>query len=291
MTQATAFLTHGGQAPGFTAAESLCLFRYPMGDITVAGQAEDPSLTQVFYYPGTATPDWTLIAMWADTLKAQGVTRRVLILPYLPGARGDKDTPATARVNATLAAATGITHLITVDPHSPVWLDEFTRAAPEATTVVLPLGDIVGPLARAGDIRGIIAPDEGARGRATEVAQAAGGLPVAVASKVRDQATGRLSNYEITLPEEMTTGPLLAVDDICDGGGTFMLLMESLPADIEVDLWVTHGGFTKGTTALSETFRTIYTTDSIYSTPLPGASVDVTTLLPHFARLISTITP
>jgi ribose-phosphate pyrophosphokinase len=60
------------------------------------------------------------------------------------------------------------------------------------------------------------------------------------------------------------------VDDICDGGYTFIELAKALEArlepyfgaDFKLDLWVSHGLFTKGYQDLSWHYDTIETTNS-----------------------------
>lgn len=59
----------------------------------------------------------------------------MLVAPYLPSARGDHDPTDDARVAAHLTAATGIKHIVTVDPHSPVWADEARRGGTAVTVI------------------------------------------------------------------------------------------------------------------------------------------------------------
>ena len=63
--------------------------------------------------------------------------------------------------------------------------------------------------------------------------------------KVRDQATGYITHYTlIGRPSER----VLIIDDICDGGKTFEILAKDLyeAGAKEVNLFVTHGIFSKG---------------------------------------------
>jgi len=68
--------------------------------------------------------------------------------------------------------------------------------------------------------------------------------------KVRDQLTGNITSYAlIGDPKDKN---VLIVDDICDGGATFILLAKELydRGAKEVNLFVTHGLFSKGTRLL-----------------------------------------
>lgn len=102
---------------------------------------------------------------------------------------------------------------------------------------------------------GIIAPDEGAKLRYS--------LPtVGCGDKVRNQSTGEVIDYKFSFSEHVDPGAkLLVVDDICDGGRTFIELAKCLP-DYELYLYVSHGIFSKGFDELKKYYKHIYTTDS-----------------------------
>jgi ribose-phosphate pyrophosphokinase len=111
----------------------------------------------------------------------------------------------------------------------------------------------------------VIAPDAGAVLRAQEVADILG-VPVLTATKSRDPETGRLSNFHAPegLDNSLENVKYLIVDDICDGGGTFIGLAEALGIySDQLDLYVSHGVFSKeATTVLPEYFGDIFTTNS-----------------------------
>ncbi|MDD4865644.1 MAG: hypothetical protein PHQ28_00450, partial [Mycobacterium sp.] len=271
------------------------VFTYPLGDITVrpisgTGPIPGPQLLQV----NRSAVDWTVVAEWS-TLAGRLLPEqsRVLALPYLPSARGDKDVPSPAVVNATVAAATGITDIVTIDPHSPVWLAALRRANPRIHQHTLPLADIVGRALSADEgspqYRGVISPDQGAVGRATDVARLLG-LAIYVAGKHRDPKTGNLTHY--SLDGDLGPGRYLVVDDIFDGGGTFALLAGAVPDGVELDLWVTHGGFTKPnfSAAARAPYRRIYTTDSLGSAVAAAHQdnqIRVTPLAPWIAAAVT----
>ncbi len=264
------------------------VFSYPMGDTTVR-RVKDREVhggTQVMWV-SSPTPDWSLIYAWADLLRE--FDRRVLVLPYLPSARGDKDSPSPAHANAVLAAKSGITDIVTLDPHSSVWLDTFRAASEHKVSVhMVDLPSLVSRyIPRLLELDGVIAPDAGARGRAGAVAEALS-LPLLTASKHRDPHTGKLSMY-IAPREAVEGGAYLVVDDICDGGGTFLLLADAMPANVEMHLWVSHGGFTKGVNALAHQYTTIYTTDSLRSAAENSVGfgfVNVVPLLPVITSIV-----
>lgn len=201
------------------------------------------------------------LAMWNDTLYLhEHETWRVLILPYVPGARADRGTPWGADVYTDFIAKLDLDQIIIFDPHSPVVVELLDN---ENLTVVNSdeLFDQVTMRAVLNQYNGIIAPDKGAVERATAVAQIAN-LPVFTATKHRDEATGKLSNFSIEGLEE--DGIYLIVDDICDGGGTFLGLAEASGLQYgSLDLYVSHGVFSKDALFnLSLKFEYVYTTNS-----------------------------
>ena len=267
-------------------AEPIEVFAYPMGDVTVrrVGDVELSPGVQVLWVR-TPAPDWSVVFNWASLVG--GARRRGLVMPYLPSARGDKDLPSPARTNARLAGLAGITDLITVDPHSTVWLDAMSAVDPAIDRWELDLATIVADaVAGSGPYQGVIGPDAGSKVRASLVADRLD-IPVFIASKSRDQATGKLKGYQA--PDGVQTGRYLVVDDICDGGGTFALLRDAMPGQVSLDLWVTHGGFTgpeHSRKALSGYYR-VHTTDSLPSARNPG--FHITDLTPYITQTIRRI--
>ncbi|RUP02924.1 MAG: ribose-phosphate pyrophosphokinase [Mycobacterium sp.] len=266
--------------------EPIEVFAYPMGDVTVR-RTDDAELSpgvQVLWVR-TPAPDWSVVFNWASLVGDSD--RRVLVMPYLPSARGDKDLPSPARTNARLAALSGITDIVTVDPHSTVWLVALSAANPAVGRWELDLATIVGDaVAASGPYQGVIGPDAGSKARASLVGEQLE-IPVLIASKSRDQATGKLKGYQA--PDGVQTGRYLVMDDICDGGGTFALLRDAMPPEVTLDLWVTHGGFTgpeHSRKALSG-YRRVHTTDSLSGAR--DAHVHITRLAPYVTQTIRRI--
>lgn len=192
-----------------------------------------------------------------DSIHMQGGWIRHLVLPYVPGARQDRinrtgDWLYTAWSIADMINSRNFGKVSILDPHSDVIYKYIKRIH------VFPLSKVVENL-DGSYYSGIIAPDKGAGERAGEVATAMG-LDVFYASKTRDVSTGKLSGFSVSLPQ----GHYLVVDDICDGGGTFVGLGEKIVEQgATADLYVTHGIFAKGVEGLRKFYKNIYTTDSL----------------------------
>jgi ribose-phosphate pyrophosphokinase len=251
---------------GFTTQEPFSAFTYPAGEPEIKVADFNPDLYDyhVADLRGADSNDIITLAMWAD---AVGADKKVLILPYLPGARKDRGTPIGAIVYAGLINSLHIDKVITLDPHSfimPDALDNLT-IFPFQRIIKREIQDKTSD-SRPQPYVGVIAPDKGAHDRAAAAALVMG-VPVYTAGKTRDFATGKLTGFhmEDELPD---TGKFLVVDDIIDGGRTFVGLAEAIHSKqpgVELDLWVTHGIFSKGLDTLLEHFLTIHTTDSFPS--------------------------
>jgi ribose-phosphate pyrophosphokinase len=238
------------------------IFQFPGGESHINFH---PTATQQVAYLQTADGnDLMELAMWADAVKRSAKYASLLVMPYIPGARADRGVPFGAKVYANFINSMGIDQIISLDPHSDVAPALYERMT------IFPLGKLPFFQESKGKYTGVIAPDLGARKRAELIAGRLG-VPVYQAMKHRDFATGKLSGFgcEI-LPKLDANGAaphFLLVDDICDGGGTFIGLAKTLLDQQQIysgqlDLWVTHGIFSQGVDDLSKFFTTIYTTDS-----------------------------
>jgi len=229
-------------------------FQFPGGEAHVV--LEPTATVQVAFVQGAEGDDLMMLAMWADACKRHRGLRTVLALPYLPGARQDRGTPLGAKVYADFINSLGIDDVVCIDPHSDV-----APALYDRLTIVpltdLPIWDTLKDTYKA-----VIIPDVGAAKRAQAVADKLG-VPTIQAGKKRDFATGKLSGF--TCETVLSDGRYLVVDDICDGGGTFLGLASVLldtTNDVVLDLWVTHGIFSKGMGDLCSQYAEVYTTDS-----------------------------
>lgn len=87
-------------------------------------------------------------------------------------------------------------------------------------------------------------------------------------SKVRDANTGKLSGFKIENPEVIDNNPdlpLIVVDDLCDGGGTFAGIateIRKVDPKRKLCIYVTHMVNPKGITTLSDNYDEVYFTNS-----------------------------
>jgi len=260
---------------GFTIDSPLSAFTFPGGEAHITG-TERLSGYDILYHiadlRGADSHELLQLAMWADALKLESPNvPRVLILPYLPGARADKVPTRGAAVYADFLCGLGFSQIISVDPHSsamPGFFESISGSKWKSPLTVYPFERIIMRVVGNHGVAdtyqhpyvGVIAPDKGAVRRSTRAANVLR-VPVFLAEKTRDFTTGKLSGF--TCEDLPAKGKLLIVDDICDGGGTFNGLAETINIGKDrLDLWVTHGIFSKGIATLSENFGKIYTTNS-----------------------------
>ncbi len=191
--------------------------------------------------------------------------RRRLVIPYFPFARQDRVMqPAEAfslKAMARLVNGLGFDEVVVCDPHSDVTaaLIDNVRLIPQIELVTNHAA--LRELFKKKPI--VVAPDAGAAKKAFSVAQAFG-LPFLAASKVRDTATGAILRTELHAAGTLAEADVLIVDDICDGGRTFIELAKVLRQHraARVFLYVTHGLFSQGIGVFADLLDGIFTTDS-----------------------------
>ena len=211
---------------------------------------------------------------WFDACKDRGVQMPELVLPMIPGARQDRLNPEgdylfTAKSVAREINMRGFPKVIVLDPHSDVAPALIDRCR------VIHAHEVIDP--PAGKYSLVVSPDAGAEKRASLVAKKLG-TPLLHAWKTRDVETGEIAGFgaeHYSPRQEDYEKPILVVDDICDGGGTFIGLGLMLAARgfKTIDLWTTHGLYTQGTENLLKVFRHLYCSDSYDSHLREGAIV------------------
>lgn len=111
--------------------------------------------------------------------------------------------------------------------------------------------------------------------------------------KSRDQATGKIEKMRLAIPLTWTKGySVLLVDDICDGGATFVRAASILKNGWDVEklaLYTTHGIYSKGVEILYEMgYDKIITTNSRLSADSKDTNVTVLDCVPVIKEAMST---
>ena len=204
-----------------------------------------------------------------DALKRMGVKELELLLPYFPGARQDRvmvsGEPLTVKVYADLINAQGFQKVSIYDPHS-----EVTSALLNQVAVISNHEFVKKCIGDKKDYL-LISPDGGALKKIYKVSQFLGGVPVIECSKIRDVKNGQLTGFTV-YSDDLKNKPSFIVDDICDGGGTFLGLAEKLKEKNAgpIYLIVSHGIFSKGFSELEKQFAGIFSTDAFSTIENPA---------------------
>lgn len=179
-----------------------------------------------------------------------------LVCPYLPYARQDRVCyPGEAfslKVACNLINAQRYRSVTLFDVHSKVAMGLLERCANLTPAVLLEgyfaqleAGDRQNGTNRRRNIA-IVSPDKGAVARASEVSRKYD-LELVMAEKVRDPNNGKIVSTRVD-SRHLESRELLIIDDICDGGKTFIELARELRKITtgRIGLYVTHGIFSKG---------------------------------------------
>ncbi|WP_299708647.1 ribose-phosphate diphosphokinase [uncultured Tenacibaculum sp.] len=210
----------------------------------------------------TSFNDMGLLLCAVDAVKRCGVKIIDLFIPYFPGARQDRvmipGEPLTVKVYADLLNSLNLNEITVFDPHS-----EVTPAILNDCKVVTNYKFIEKVIEKIGSEVLLISPDGGALKKIYKVSEYLGGIAVVECSKKRNVTNGKLEGFKV-YEEDLSGKNCLIVDDICDGGGTFMGLADELKKKNAGDLYlaVSHGIFSKGVEHLKEKFTKVFTTDS-----------------------------
>lgn len=114
----------------------------------------------------------------------------------------------------------------------------------------------------------LVCPDSGANKKMKDLQKGIMHDSLIKCDKTRDTQTGEISGFEV-YANDLEGKPCLIIDDICDGGGTFIGLAKELKKKNAGKLYlaVSHGIFSKGYVELDKYFDGIYTTDSFKNVP------------------------
>lgn len=196
-----------------------------------------------------------------DALRRMECKHIELLIPYFPGARQDRlmmsGEPLTVKVYADLINALNLDRVHILDPHSDVTPALLNRVR------VITNHQLVEHITRDFKEFYLISPDGGALKRVYNLARHLGGCPVVEGTKHRNVMTGELSHFGIN-EDNLEDKTCVVVDDICDGGGTFIGLAAELKRHNagSLILIVTHGIFSRGAEELNKVYDKIYCTDS-----------------------------
>lgn len=206
--------------------------------------------------------DLMRLLLVTDALREVGAGEIHVFIPYLPYARQDRVVRAgeafSLRVFADIVNAQAYASVTVFDVHSDV-----APALIRKCTVV-PNHELVRKITSAAPEYWLLSPDAGAFKKVTLLANVIQySEEVAVCTKVRVQ-TGAISGVTVSV-SDFAGRDVFIVDDICDGGRTFIALAKEIRSRNpgKIYLIVSHGIFSFGEEVIREGgIDHVYTTDS-----------------------------
>lgn len=196
--------------------------------------------------------DLGILVTAADILKRLYIKDITWFVPYFPFARHDRRRYDVDGLELKVAMEmVKDLDILIADPHSDVVGQ--LRHIPQSQAV-----KVLDMKYKFLKDKTVVIPDYGATKKAhTWLSK---DQDVVQGAKVRDPANGNLSGFSVDR-ENFQGKDCVIVDDICDGGGTFIGLAKELKVRNagSLSLVVTHGLFTKGVRDLLRYFDNIYT--------------------------------
>lgn len=198
--------------------------------------------------------DLFLLMQLSDILHRQEVVVKYLHIPYLMSMRCDRvfsfDRPFTLKIVSDVIDELKCRPVI-YEPHSNRCLALMCAVSVEVSRN-LAFGDK--------GLSTICFPDKGAQDRYNLF----NGGNNLVCEKVRDVDTGELKEFKVVNPEVFNGGEITVLDDLCDGGGTFIGLAPKLRElnPTKLRLVVTHAVQLNGIKRVAEVYDEVVITNT-----------------------------
>ncbi len=208
--------------------------------------------------------DLEVIICAVKSLNKLGVNNISLYIPYFLGSRSDRTFELGGNnylkdVICPIINSLNLSQITIVDPHSDVLescLNNYHKID-NSELIQFALND----LNLDTNCVNLLSPDAGALKKIYDVGQKFDIDNIVTASKIREN--GKIIKTEIPA-YDFYHNPVLVIDDICDGGKTFIEIGKALSNTncAEKYLIITHGIFSKGFEELEKHFDGIYCTNS-----------------------------
>lgn len=212
----------------------------------------------------TSANDLIYLAELANALQGIFASKFLLTIPYLMGARSDRymvyGDSFDLEVVANIINSCNFKYVRLIDVHSKVATSLIENSTNHIPNLLAGYDDFSEWV--------FIVPDKGALGRVPR-----GINQVVICTKERDLKNGKIT-LKVNEPEKCNGKICIIVDDICDGGGTFLAIAEQINPFYLV-LAVTHGIFSKGLDELRRYFNKIITTNTLAHYPEDLNELDI----------------
>lgn len=220
-------------------------------------KSNDKLLIEVIYRSSDDLIDMMLLVNAIRQINRSAIIS--LHVPYMPFARQDRvmtsGEPFALQIVKTIIESCRFNSILTLDAHSDVLAGMFEPGILTIKSQTDLWGDFSFAKSSA-----LVSPDAGALKKIYKLAKLVN-LPVIEAGKRRDVQTGEIVKTTIDATHLSLYENLYIIDDICDGGRTFIELAKVIrDAGFAGNLFlcVTHGIFSKGIECLDEVFNGVY---------------------------------
>lgn len=209
-----------------------------------------------------SSDDIMTLLMATDALKRQQVKDICVLIPYLPYARQDRNMevgdPLALKVFSDLLNTQSYSGVFIYDPHS------YTALATINNSIAISNHKFVAEVLKDDTDYLVVSPDAGAYKKIYDVCKYVKYQDeIIICNKFRDVTNGVIRSVSLS-HDDLQNKTCYIIDDICDGGGTFVLLAEELKKRNagKVKLIVSHGIFSKGIEILLQHISHVYCTNS-----------------------------
>lgn len=241
-------------------------FLFSGGEFQVKLPFEIKTERAILTWKPTDASELTLLLLTVSALKHMGINDIDLDILYLPYARQDR-VCSIGEAHSLEVICNVLTNLdVKVIRLWDVHNEEKTLELLNSHNVIhISASDIFDryKILDDFDLSNLIlcAPDDGAFERVSDVANQHTQTTPVVMAKVRDPETGKITGMKWGQYNRTVEGwNVLIIDDICDGGATFLQAAQILKEQgaVNLYLYVTHGIFSKGLDLLQQYFKHIY---------------------------------
>ena len=250
-------------------------WNYPGGEVGVRINSPKPNFFRLQSSDDLIAMLMTLDAYYRRT--DEHITE--ITIPYLPYARQDRvatiGDPLAISVLARIIGTSGVKVVKSLDVHSDASRATFFNSGIELQSMSPSLfidAYLLHISAKKSKVA-LVSPDKGAINKTKMYLKDLEITNSIFCEKKRNPDTGALDGFNLfetnvqdfKSPEDLTD--LVIVDDICDGGGTFLGIADVLrkvypKGKYKLHLWTSHGIYSRGLEVLAEKFDTIGSTNS-----------------------------
>ena len=270
--------------PNFTLSDgTYSVMKFPSGEIQVKltddfEELDDEAFENEIIIQGSilSSDHFFELAQLVDAIRRQFTPISIgLIMPYCAYSRQDRvcneGEAFSLKVFTNLINSLGFDLIQTWDNHSDV------SSALLNNSFNIPVDKLLTDVTAERYFDFFISPDAGANKKVQSCSKQSN-VPMLRADKIRDTATGKiLDTILYATPDELLGKRVLIIDDLCANGRTFTELAKAIhliQPDCIIELYVTHGFFSKGIDPLIESgIHHIYTTGSVCTISHPNLTV------------------